>query len=179
MTGGVSQTSLFDASGWSGGIGYRLGASFSLPLGTWFRLEPEVAWARRTTVAKGTVDSGTVENRVALQYLEVPVLAKWSFWRRGRFAPLAVGGVYYAAKLHAGVHTSIPGHTLNEDIGPEVKRSDAGWIVGGGVQFRQPTRTWTVEVRYLAGFVNINASENTNPNRWLTRSLTTTVGMRW
>jgi hypothetical protein len=177
VIGGLSQTSLFDASGWSAGLGYRVGASVSLPLPAGFTFEPEVAWARRTTTASGTLDSGTVESRIVLQYLEVPMLARRALLPHARVAPLIVGGVYYAANLTAHAHATIPGHTFDEDISSEITRNDAGWVAGGGVEFRQGRRRWTVEVRYLAGFVDINASSEAKS--WRTRSLTTTVGMTW
>jgi hypothetical protein len=177
LNAGVTRSSLFDASGWSGGLGYRFGASVRLPLfaGVWF--EPETAWARRTTVATSAVDGGALKSRMALQYLEAPMLVKRIFFRQRRLAPIVLGGLYYAANLTASVHTEVGGHAFDENARSEVKRHDAGWIAGGGVEFQKAQRTWTVEVRYLAGFGSINRMVTSD--RWRTRSLTTTVGMKW
>ncbi len=177
LSAGVTRSSLFDASGWSGGLGFRIGASVSLPLPAGFRFEPEVAWARRTTVATSTLDSGTLKSRIALEYIEAPMLVKRSFLRQRRFAPLVLGGVYYAANVTAHARTEVGSNAFDENVRSEVKRHDAGWIAGAGVEVQKAGRTWTAEVRYLAGLPNIYAMNEIN--RWRTRSLTTTVGMTW
>ncbi len=177
INGGVTRSALFDAAGWSGGLGYRVGVSVPIALraNTW--LEPEIAWSRRTTVATGSVDGGTLKSTIALQYIEVPVVVNHTFWRHPRFAPLVLGGAYYARNVSAHSRNEIGSNALDEDLGTEVGRNDAGVIVGGGVQFQKAGRTWTVEARYLAGIPNLyllNAG-----SKWRTRSLTTSVGVRW
>lgn len=177
VSAGVTRSTLFEASNWSPGLGYRFGASVALPLlaGVW--LEPEIAWTRRTTVATSVADGGTLKSRIALQYLEVPLLVKRAVLRQRRFAPIVLGGLYYGVNLTAGVRTQVGANAFDENSRSEVKRNDAGWVAGGGVEFQKARRTWTVEVRYLAGFTNIyklNAAQE-----WRNRSLTTTVGVKW
>jgi len=177
FTAGLTRSSLFEATGWSAGLGARVGASVALPLaaGVWF--EPELAWTLRTTSASSDTDGATLTSRMTLQYLEVPMLLKRRLFRQPRFAPIVLGGVYYAVNIAARVHTGLAGQSFDENARSEVARHDAGWVAGGGLEVQAGRRTWTVEVRYVGGLRSVNViAGSTN---WRTRSVTTAVGVKW
>jgi hypothetical protein len=79
---------------------------------------------------------------VALDYVEVPVLAMLALSDRG-IAPFVFTGPALGIKVHATVG--------NLDYGDLVHRYDIGWVFGGGIRTSLAQRRVLIDVRYTRG----------------------------
>jgi hypothetical protein len=165
VRGGVNFSTLQnEPSLGSGGFGYRqglvAGAFFTWPLG-WFDLQPEVLY----TSKGAALDLEGIDSKLVLDYLEVPVLARWRLGQRLYVA----AGPAVAWRLKAASRTKFSGATEEIDLDDDVKGYDVGVVGAVGVRFGKVV----VDGRYTHGLIDIDSDtsdEVTVRNRAITIS---------
>ncbi|HYN07078.1 MAG TPA: porin family protein [Vicinamibacterales bacterium] len=149
--------------------GLTAGVFFGLPLFGPVHLDVEAL----VTTKGARYDLDDFENELRLMYLEIPVLARVGFGRGGGFTAYVSGGPSFALKLKE-VQKEGGEEIIEND---EVKTSDIGVAIGGGVTFGR----WIVDTRYTLGLVdivNVDAGGFAEPTA-KNKALSLTVGYRW
>jgi hypothetical protein len=98
--------------------------------------------------------------REVLNYLEIPVLGKLYVLPQSRVRPNLFAGPYFALKL-SGKHRVGSQETDIEDL----KDTDYGLVLGGGVDFELGQGQLTVDARYTLGLAKIYDSGADIKNR--------------
>ena len=149
VRGGVNfSTVQNETSVGSGGFDFRqglvAGAFFGWPLG-WIDLQPEVLY----TSKGATLDVEGIDSTLVLDYLEVPVLARWSLGRRLYVA----AGPALAWRLKAKSRTKFSGATEEINLADSVKGYDAGVVGAVGIRFG----AIVLDGRYTHGLLDIDS----------------------
>lgn len=162
-----------DDAGDDGGLaslrGLVAGVFATLPVTAWLQVQPEALYA----VKGASFDDGAISAQVRLDYLEVPVLARF-FRRGGRVGYYATGGPFVAVGLRARTRTEFPGATEEVDISEQVQRVDYGLAAGGGVEFG----ALVVDARYTHGLKDVD-KDTSDGTRVHNRSVSLTLGFRF
>ena len=140
--------------------GLVAGAFFIMPLG-WVHLQPEVLY----TSKGAALDLQGIDSKLVLDYLEIPVLARWRLGQRFYVA----AGPAVAWRLKATSRTKFSGATEETDLGDSVKVYDVGVVGAVGVRFGKVL----VDGRYTHGLTDIDSDtsdEVTVRNRAITIS---------
>lgn len=175
VRGGVSLASLKfegEASGPTldsriGGIG---GAFVTIPLVSWLELQPEVLYAMKG----GRLDDNGIKSQVWLDYIDVPVLVRFSRRGTGAFGYYLLGGPSFGLRVRARTRTDFGGATEEIDIGDQVERSDLSAVLGGGVEFG----SLVIDGRYSLGLTDID-KDKTDGVAVTTRAFSFTAGVRF
>jgi hypothetical protein len=151
-------------------VGLALGAAFELPLTDVLSIQPELLFAQ-----KGWREtSGSQELRFGLNYLEIPVLAKYRFGEADELHFFGYAGPYFGFGL--GGRYKFSGSSFSEEgsvkfgkapdnytggdtyLGgsDETNRIDAGLNIGAGVGLPLGPGVATFEARYGFGLVNLD-----------------------
>jgi len=97
-------------------------------------------------------DDGDEDGRVALTYLELPVLARFNLTTAQRIGVHLLTGPAFAFRLAAsGEEEGGESENLEEGIKP----TDVGWTIGGGVNVGKAV----IDVRYTHGLLDIGRGE--------------------
>jgi hypothetical protein len=126
------------------GLAAGLYATFHMHKG--FGIEPEALFSMQGA------KSGT--QTVKLNYIQVPVLARYDFPSKSPAMPFLVAGPAFGFK--AGCKVSDGSESAScSDAGMDTKSFDLGAAVGAGVGFRAGKNTVSVQARYTHGFSDI------------------------
>ena len=98
-------------------IGLVAGAFVTLPVASWLELQPEALYS----VKGSRFDEDGITASVLIDYLEVPVLARFSKRGAGRNGYYVAGGPFAAFQLRARTRAQFDGATEEIDIGEEVE----------------------------------------------------------
>jgi hypothetical protein len=155
ITGGANLATL-TGSGFekpSNRTGFAAGLMAVLPVAPSFAIQPELMFTM-----KGNSDSG---GTTKINYVELPVLARFEAPAFGRVKPFVYGGPGFAYRTSCAFEgselslTCDSAQTIGRRASPGVnyRRTDVDGIIGGGLAFEVRGRTMTVGVRYDVGFV--------------------------
>ena len=158
--------------------GFAGGLMAVLPVALRFAIQPELMF----TMTGANSDSGGVSATAKINYVEVPILARFQIPTPSSLKPFIYGGpgVAYRTSCMIEAHYAIGAvfgfdgdYTVSCDElarqgqraspGVKYRRTDFDGIIGGGLVFDIGGRTTTVGVRYDVGFVNFfnrNGSKN-------------------
>ncbi len=136
--------------------GIYAGGSFefnpeSLPIG----IESGIYYSQKGAEGqyKETIIKGAYEGNAGtfkLDYLEVPILAKYRFNANDGLKPYLIAGPYAEFNLNSEVK-AIKNVAYIEDISAEIRSIGYGLIFGGGTDFEINERTFSLQVRYGLG----------------------------
>lgn len=115
-------------------------------------LQPEVLYVR--TGGRYTIDA---DNDLEYRFntLQVPVLLKLNVVPSGPVCPFIAAGAYGSYLIQAQGVITADGVTFKEDLTVDYERFDFGVVAGGGLTFRRPGFSISVEGRYNYGLTNI------------------------
>jgi hypothetical protein len=129
--------------------GFAIGGFVAVPMGNSGLFQPEVYFVRRVTTA---VESAmNIDTEIRLDYLEIPVLFKYSRAAAGRTSPTFFAGPSVAFELAAKAKDLTAGGA-REDIADALVDVEFGLVFGGGVDFASGLQ---IDVRYYWGLTNI------------------------
>lgn len=150
-------------------VGFQLGAYLTQPLSGALSVQPEVHYIQKgvkldfaSTDPEFPIDGALT---IKLAYLEVPLLLRYDVGQGTGLRPFFVAGpsLAYRIACQVGIESSEfdadqdcdadDGDSTTED--DQVKKFDAGGIVGAGVRGMFGSRTISAQVRYSRGFVTI------------------------
>lgn len=175
VKGGLSLSSVsnFDVLNFLGqDLKYRAagggGVFAEIPLGTQFSFRPEVSYSRRGTKLAGlnlsglnlgglgTLLGGISNARLDLDYIDIPLLAKYKFSESGVAKPYIVAGPVLSFMVGHQMNNnilSIIDFTYNADL--NYNKVDIGGMLGAGVEFPVGKVKGFVEASYMRGFTNM------------------------
>lgn len=159
-----------DAPGLKSRIGIVAGVFATLPVSSWLTLQPEALFS-----SKGAkLDLDGVNATLAIDYFEVPVLARISRRGTGRVHYYAAGGPSVGVQLRARSRTKFGSATEELDLGDDVERLDFGVAVGGGVD----VGSLVFDGRYTLGLKDID-KDRSDSVKTRNRALSLTAGFRF
>lgn len=139
-------------------VGLGGGLAASIPITPRFSLQPELFYVMKGGVvprvelvdASGAI-IGFESVTYAVDYLEIPVLARVLFPTEGAPAPFITGGPSVAFKVAEEIRGG-PG----EDPDPRngLVTTDVGVAIGVGLELGRGRGRWSIEARYTAGVSN-------------------------
>lgn len=130
-------------------MSFALGGFLSFNISGDFSVQPELLF-----VQKGTKwEDGGAKLVFRLSYLEVPVLAKYSFAAGPSLKVFVFGGPAFAFKVGATSYFEWEGESETEDI-EEMKSLDLGLAFGAGVEMPLGANRLTLDLRYTLGLAN-------------------------
>jgi len=154
VRGGVNVATLANEADGSGAasdprLGIVAGAFVTWPMVEGLEIQPEVLYSSEG----GKVDEPGVDSRVVLDYLDIPVLARFSRHGPGTSRFYVIGGPAFGVRLRARTRTVFSGSTEEIDISDDVERTDVGVVVGGGFERGH----LVLDGRYTHGLSNVDA----------------------
>jgi hypothetical protein len=152
-------------------IGLVAGAFATLRLGDLVSIQPEALYSQKGE--KFTDDELDAEVTIEIDYLDVPVLARFTGGRRSGLVFFA--GPSFGFKLRARTTFEVGDESDEEDLGDDVESFDLGFIAGAGVE----SEKFFVDGRYQWGLSNINAVEEDQDEEVKHRVLSLVVGIRF
>ncbi len=163
--------------------GFAAGLMAVLPVSPSFAIQPELMF----TMKGANSDAGGISATAKVDYIELPVLARFEIPASGRVKPFVYGGPAFAYRVSCsfeGTSTEFqaPGGLETRELritcdslaaqgqraspGVNYSRTDVDGVIGGGLAFGVGGRTMTVGVRYDVGFVKF-LSDADSKNRVL------------
>lgn len=147
--------------------GVILGSFVTYNLNPLFALQPELLISMKGTTRKAT--SFNREEIYNLFYLEFPLLAKLTVPTVSAASPNLYLGPSFAVKLSDDLEVN--GTTVND---ANVKSSDFGLIMGGGIDYQIGYNKLIFELRYSLGLQKIDDSEASRD--WKNRTVSVMMG---
>lgn len=176
VKGGVNLASQ-EISGEEGGdpglktsTGLVAGAFMTFPIASWLEFQPEVLYS----VKGSRFEEGSLRGSALIDYLEVPLLARFSRRGSGKTGFYVAGGPYAAVKLRARTRIKFDGSTEEIDIGEDVETADFGLSIGGGVEFG----SLVFDGRYSHGLKDID-KDRSDAVKVTNRAIAITAGFRF
>jgi hypothetical protein len=141
-----------DATGISAGnqAGLFVGGVALFPITQIVAIQPEVAYSQRRFSVKDTVGSFSATEK--WDWIEVPILARVSFWHAGGRSVYVLGGPGFEYLVQAKEDAA--GTTA--DVKDDVNRFDVSIIAGAGISMGK----FGIEARYDAGLKDLNKDHN-------------------
>lgn len=133
-------------------MGLAAGAYLSVPVVPSLSIQPEVLY-----MMKGATESfnGT-DVTIQLDYLEIPILVKYSFGVPGAPArPSIFAGPAFGLNLSSKVKAEAGGESVEEDL-EDIKDTDLGLVFGAGLAFHLSGYSLGLDVRYNLGLTSID-----------------------
>jgi hypothetical protein len=135
-----------------------------------FGVQPEALY-----VQKGVkLDEPGITASVELSYLDVPVLARYTFGK-GTTRGFVFGGPSFNFKLDAKAKSSFEGQDEEEDIDEDVESFEFALVVGAGVEFGH----FLVEGRFAEGLTNLVKDDEDMEETLKNRTFAILAGFRF
>lgn len=106
--------------------------------------------------------SDLIEQNVVLNYVEFPLLGKFSFGDPEALQFFVTAGPYVAFKTGGNMKLTMNGNTFSSDISSQINSVDFGANAGGGVAYNLGTGALFVDARYGYGLSNILSKSTSN-----------------
>jgi hypothetical protein len=144
------------------------GGFFGLGFNENFGARVEVLYAMRGAEFTETVDVGgtdvTVDGKVKLDYIEIPLLAVGMFPASDAVTITAFAGPAFGIAVTREGEAEAAGESETVDLDDEIKSFDIGGTFGAGAMFVVGSVNLTIEGRATIGFTNINEDLEDDPD---------------
>jgi hypothetical protein len=151
-------------------LGLVVGGFATFPIGARLAVQPEALFSQKGT----SIDEAQVDGKIKIDYLDVPLLLKYSTAGSNGTSVFFFGGPSVGFKLNASASGTSGGETVEIGLSDEeVKSFDFGVVFGAGVQFGRVS----IDGRYTLGLTNINNESDTEKLK--TRALAVLAGVRF
>lgn len=137
---------------------------------SWLELQPEVLF----TSKGATVEESGIASDLMVDYLEVPILARYTRPLSDHWRFYVAGGPTLATRLRARTRTEFSGGTEEIDVDDDVEQMDFGVAVGGGLEMG----TFVFDGRYTFGLSDIDADQS-DTSTFRNRVISVTAGFRF
>jgi len=135
-----------------------------------FAIQPEALYTQKGVKLDEPGASASVE----VSYLDVPVLARYTFGK-GATRGYVFGGPSFNFKLDAKAKSSFEGQDEEEDIGEDVESFEFALVVGAGVEFGH----FLVEGRFAEGLTNLARDDEDLEESLKSRTFAILAGIRF
>jgi hypothetical protein len=120
-----------------------------------FGVQPELLYSQKgvsTSLYEGFVD---VDLDLFLSYIELPLLAKYTFPLKGSFKPNVFAGPSIAYTLSSELEAAAGIFSAGVDFSSMTHVSDFGIVLGAGFGWAVGDGVLTFDARYTRGFTNV------------------------
>jgi hypothetical protein len=152
--------------------GLVAGGFFTWPLAGRLDVEVEGLYS-----VKGvSIDAGVVSTKTKIDYIDVPVLARYRIAGSATTRRIhIVGGPVFGFRVRAQTIADFGNGSFHRDIKDDVKPFDMGVAAGADVEFGR----FIVDGRYTYGFMNINDDPADDSVKVTNRAITLLGGIRF
>lgn len=152
-------------------FGFSVGAAVEVRVAGAFSIQPEALIVRRFAQVGGQEDTAGPSSKLSSHYLELPVYLKWYPSGRTGARGSVVLGVVPAIRL--GATREIRDGNMIEDVPADDLLAPVDWSIGigGGFEFSEAFANFTIDLRYVHGFTDMNAPDSSVSARWSTVQL--------
>ncbi len=149
--------------GWEDAKSYRTTATGGVYLNyaynESFSLQPEIVYASKGFVGNIYEDEWfDIDATASFDYIEIPVLARYSFMPGGKFRPCVFAGASLSYCMASELEVSQWPASVTVDISSITHTTDFGLILGGGFGYEVGKGTLTFDIRYQNCFTNVVTS---------------------
>lgn len=137
---------------------------------SWLQLQPEVIYALKGAKS----EEFDISSKLLLDYVEVPLLARFSMGSLGGKSLYVVAGPTFGLLVRAKTRADFGGATEELDVSDDVERFDLGIAVGGGIELG----SIVVDGRYTHGLSDID-KDASDDAKVRNRAVSLTVGFRF
>ncbi len=117
-----------------------------------FGIQAEVNYQQKGAKVRTGILTTT---QLQLSYLEVPVMARFVYFGRGKTLPYLSTGPSFNVLLNAR------NPSLREPaVTQQYERFDLGWAAGGGLEIDLENKWWIIDLRYTHGLLNLSSQAN-------------------
>ena len=151
-------------------MGFVGGLFVVVPSNSPFALQAEALYSQKGA----QFESEGFESKVRLNFLEVPVLARFSTPASNGSSFHVFAGPSFGFKLSAEAVDSFEGEEETTDLDDDVKSFDLGLVIGAGVEFGK----FVIDGRYSWGMTDLN-NDDTEDLKVKTRTFSVMAGFRF
>lgn len=149
--------------GWEGAKSYRTtatgGVYLNYALSESFSLQPEIVYASKGFAGNIYEDEWfDIDATASFDYIEIPVLARYSFMPGKKFRPCVLAGASLSYCMASELEVSQWPASVTVDISSLTHTTDFGLILGGGFGYEVGKGTLTFDIRYQNCFTNVVTS---------------------
>ncbi|MHB8054941.1 MAG: porin family protein [Candidatus Aminicenantales bacterium] len=140
-------------------VGSVFGVYATFDLARSFSLQPEILFVEKGTKGSGTSGGVAWSDVLRLTYLEIPILARYSYIESKKLTVFGYAGPAVAVRIGATRHWEWGNESGTEDIA-NMKRMDFGLVLGEAVEMLSGRNIATIDVRYTMGLGNCFIKES-------------------
>src|SRR5215203_3171473 len=152
-------------------IGFAGGLFMVWPGNSKAALQVEALYSQKGT----SLDDDEGEGALKLDYLDVPILARFSSGPANKASFHVFGGPSLGFKLRAHATGDFAEDSDDEDIGDDTETFDFGMVVGAGVDFGK----MTIDARQSWGLSNVIKDADDDDEKVKTRTFSVMFGIRF
>lgn len=134
-------------------LGYQFGAVGEFGFTTKFSFQTEMMYFSRGAKLKD------IDGQIKMNYIGIPLLAKYSFKILGLTKFYAMGGTFTDVRTK-GEWVDAGGAT--SDLGPGFKKYDWGFSFGAGAEYPTKKGKWALDLRYNLGMTDLHDEAGDN-----------------
>jgi hypothetical protein len=155
--------------------GLIAGAFLVVPVSPQFAIQPEALFSMKgVTIPRIEDGDSDAEGRIKLDYLDVPVLARFSSPSTTGTSLHVFAGPSFNFRLSAKSGLEVNGESDDDDISDQIERFELALVVGGGVEFGR----LLIDGRYAWGLSNVN-KDNQDDMKIKNRVFSVMAGVRF
>jgi len=139
--------------------GFTWGVFVSVGLGP-VALAPELLFSAKGYKYTGTVGSSALTVVNNFNYIDIPVLLKYSIIPTGPVRPYLAAGPALSILMSAKSKADLAGSTSTTDVKNALSSSDYSIVLDGGLDFALGALTLSADVRYAIGLADVSKSSN-------------------
>jgi hypothetical protein len=154
VSAGANIADMTETTGADTRTGAIIGGVLRVRLNAQFAFQPELYYSQKGVTGEFDDEGTTIDVELKNDYLEMPLLARWSPLTTGNIRPFALGGPSLAVSLSCEAEGASDGVSASVDCDEfaDLNTFDLGALVGGGFEFPVGTRAMSVGARYTFGF---------------------------
>ncbi len=135
--------------------GFTGGVFLNYALNDRFSLQPEILYTMKGVKANLYDGWILVDVTASFDYIELPLLAVYSFGGGGKFEPFLYGGPAVAFTLSSELELSASIFSASTDFSSLTHTTDFCLFGGGGFNYSIGGRTFLVDARFQMGLTNV------------------------
>lgn len=159
---------------------FNFGGFFSIRLHDAISFQPEVCYAQKGAEYSVNFLGIQGEAVMKLDYLEIPLLVKYTLGKQGKITPSLFAGPFLGFKMSSTLKTTVTAQGVTEseeeDL-EDVKSTNFGLVFGGELTYNMGSFVLFFDVRYSLGLSNIVDTDEADPGTVKVHAFTIMIGI--
>jgi hypothetical protein len=148
--------------------GFGGGLSLNLAFGKSFGLQSGLLYEQKGYRRQVDMEQGTEKFTGMYNYAVIPLLFEGSIPVKNNTRLYGVTGAYVGLKTYSENSAEIiNSEVLIDDMGAKINKTDAGWVIGGGVQVPAGNHFMQIGIRYSLGLAKVSDNNPDDRNKSL------------